>query len=200
MTHISDRYDFRYWPPMALEQPPVIPAQSAQIEELSTEFLYIPDRARRQAVYATGDWVDIVDFWLEADEPKTYDTYSRIDGESRVQLVRSAYHLSASTFAFHRLLYEMSYRVADEMDIDPNDFQKQSQTPVYKLVHEATNQWNTRVSNQHLLVARSVLEGIFDGSEDLPLGLAKKSQLILAKVALRWGFTLSALEYASAET
>jgi hypothetical protein len=191
MAHVSDRYDFSHWPPMPVEQPPVLPAQSADVDELCHDMLYIPNPSRKRAVYATGDWVDIVDFWLEADEPKENALLKVGDGSVRVM---TAWHLGAPTYAFHQLAYELCYRACDEVGIDPNDLASQSKTPLYRfLLGKVTNPTDTETSNQHLLIARKVLTDIYDGLDDLPLGLGKKSRLILAKVALRWGYSLDML-------
>lgn len=201
-----DRFDFSYWPPRPHDLPSVMPAQSAPSEELTRDILMIPNDARRSAVYASGDWVDIEDFWVESlAEPHPSDIRSEtvIDTMTMAQTnwlrVHGRRHLQNATSTFYRVAYELAayddnedpdkehpaIKTLDENGGDDVPFEGDTRAEGF-LYHHVFFESDSRFSNRHILLARQAINDIFDGLDPLPLGVGKEGQMIIAKVALRW--------------
>ena len=200
-----DRFDFSYWPPRPHDLPAITPAQSAPSEELTRDVLLIPNDARRAAVYASDDWVDIEDFWVESlAEPHPSDVRSEtvIDTMTMAQTnwlrVHGRRHLQNATATFHKVAYELaayddnedpdnehpSIKVLDEGD-DLLPFEGDTRAEGF-LYHHVFFESDTRFSSRHILLARQAIVDVYDGLSDLPMGVGKEGQMIIAKVALRW--------------
>ncbi len=195
---VSERYDFSYWPPRPLPQEFITPAENSFSDEVCRDVLYVPHDARRRAVYATGDWVDIQDFWLQAKEPRpeSMRTHSGVITETdpltgatkEYRRVGSRYHLSAASYAFHGLGYELARTDAD-LNAEPGDerhlFEVVTEAQSF-LHYEAFNSWNKTVDHAHILMARQAILDIYERRDPLPIGAGLESEVIYAKVALGW--------------
>ncbi len=199
---MTSRFDFDYWPPRPIEQPFTVPEQSAPSEELCRDLLYIADDDRRRAVYATGDWVDIEDFWVETlREPdahilEAHTTIDPIFGEESRFRVHGRRHLQNATYTFHRLGFEVAaYDDTKEDDENPliktldehgsGRYQGDTRAEGF-LFHHVFSTWDKRFSNRHVLIARQAVLNIYERLDPLPLGLGEQGRMVLAKVALRW--------------
>lgn len=211
-----DRFDFSYWPPRPHELPPVQPAQSAPNEELCRDVLLIPNETRRRAVYASGDWVDIEDFWIESmSEPKPSDVRSEtvIDTMTMASThwlrVYGRRHLQHATATFHRVALELAayddnedhdkehpaIQTLDEVE-DNLPFIGDTRAEAF-LYHHVFFESDNRFSHRHILLARQAINDIYDGLNPLPLGVGQEGQMVIAKVALRWHEEVSKLSVGS---
>lgn len=195
---MSERYDFSYWPPRPLPRPEITPAEDSFSDELCRHVLYIPNDNRRQAVYANGEWVDIQDFWLNAKDPRPEDINSSFNNIietnpitgviNEYKKVRSRTHLSGASYAFHNLGYELARLDADN-NAEPGDdhhlFEHTTRAQKF-LFHKAFNGYEKSVNRLHILIAREAVEDIYERRAYLPMGSAAESELIYAKVALKW--------------
>ena len=204
---MPERFDFSYWPPRSIDQPPITPAQSAPDEEICYDLLVVQDNDRRRAVYATGDWVDIQDFWIEAiKEPRSNDVEAQTvlnppDTEPRsgLKLLNRRY-LRTSSFAFRRTSEEVA-RLDGEMHRESPLFQlvkdeidanADPETAAESFLSEFVfNRRDDRFLPQQLLIARRALVTMYDEvpREDInpwPADIGNDAELIIAKVALRW--------------
>ena len=204
---MPERFDFNYWPPRPVEQPAITPAQSSLDEEICYDLLLVQDDDRRQAVYATGDWADIQDFWLEAVKPpraKDVEAETIVqpfsnEPQSGFKLLNRRY-LRTSAFAFRRTSEEVArldgemhresplfQLVKDEFDanVDP-------ETAAENFLSEFVfNRRDARFLPHQLLIARRALVTMYDEvpREDInpwPADIGNDAELIIAKVALRW--------------
>lgn len=201
------RYDFDYWPPVPLEQVPVLPAQSAEADELCHGVLYVNDSARQRALYTSGEWVDIQDFWLESKGPKPGQAgkdweFPDMDSVIRPpERVRSRYHLSGPTYTFHVLCYEMVDRHLTETDPTYSYYPDFSNSELFKhLFHEVFSVWNKQYSHEKVLVSRKTVMDMYEGLDPVPWGLSKEGQALIAKVALRWSHGITQLEHFDDQT
>jgi len=193
---MSERYDFTYWPPRPHGIAPVTPVEPCEKDEVCRDLLYIPNQERKAAVYATGDWADIEDFWLETvREPSPRAIWSQtetdpITGQDSSTLrVIGRRHLQTSIYTFHQLGYEIAFYEACELaeEGDERHLEGQRVTRAQKfLFHHAFNLWDTDHSNRDILIARNVIMDIYEERLELPPSLSDSNRAILAKVALRW--------------
>ncbi len=191
---MTERYDFTYWPPRPIEQPLFVPAQSCSDDELTRDVLYIKDPIRRSAVYATGDWADIQDFWNETTfEPKPKQIYAEavvdpVTKETTSYLrINGRRHLNRATHAFH----STALYLCDDTDETYNEvdeyFLGSKTRPQLFLEKSVFNSLNRNHSEMNVLIARRALTDIIENvDEPWPKHLRTEGQVILAKVALRW--------------
>lgn len=194
MTHPEvDRYDFSYWPPVPIESLGVVPAESAEPDELCRGLLYITDRQRLKAVYASDEWVDIQDFWLAANPPR--ETQTQVDDTFKDLpdflhppiKVWSRYHLSGPSYAFSLLAYDVAFY--GERDAQPDQeltYEEFEDSDTYKtLFHKIFNQWAKVYDRKHLLIERDQLVQIDNGTYPLPSGASQKSRTFYSRVVAR---------------
>lgn len=197
--NMTYRYDFEYWPPLPLEQEPVEPISDGFDYELCEELLCSDDPMIRQALHASGEWLDIEDFWLEAKPPKDsnliYDPqlYNLAAHGEETKRVLNKRHLSNATLIFR----ELAYDIADlshyaESPLDDSYHDSDGSTTGQLLAQCIFNDRDRTCGQEELLIRRDYVTDLYHNKEFMPWALGPESHLLIAKVALNWTVEIDA--------
>ena len=171
-----ERYDFMVWPPEPLDPKIVSSADPNPETDVFCEgILYVEDLHRLQSIYASGHWLDIQDFWLEAPEPKL-SNYINNDPENNK--LKSRRHLAPATFAFRQaaleiLSYEIGVSPSERYDV---------------MIEDIFDRSPKKMDQRNLLINKEEIDKMaFDeNSTPLPLVHSKEGRIILAKAGLQF--------------
>lgn len=178
-------YDFNCVPPRPIETIEFIAnpeIQPTAREILCDGLLYVANRTRRLQLYATGRYVDIADFWLEADYPKERNVYQASDGLR----VHNKLHLSGPSYTFARVCYELDLLSRHANGESLESIVSANSKVGSLLFHHILSQWDKSHNREYLLIEKRYIDQMYKGELLPPIGLGKSGQEDIGRVALRW--------------
>lgn len=175
-------WDFGYMPPLPIEAewlPAPQPSSPAPHETLAEYLYYVNDAERIKQLRAGGEYVSVVDFWLEAERPDdkdivVYETYTEI---------ASRWKLMGPWLVFGAVCSGLALRDAN---ISWSQFRAKDEVELPEAYHVYKRAVLESSGVENFLIARQYLMAIHERSMPLPYTLSPSARDLLGRVALSW--------------